>query len=85
MTGRDDFWVVRIDGVAFHVDTPTATTLRAQIIDDILQILQFVDITGMECVARADAVTAIWHTTAGSRAIDRDMEAARKAEGGFEK
>jgi hypothetical protein len=84
VSAPDDYWVVRLNEFNIYVDEETATRLRGEMVDDIVQVFQFQDLGRMEHAIRSHEVKAIWHTTPEARALDRDMEKAHKAEGGFD-
>lgn len=84
MTAPDDFWIVRLHDFHFCVDEATARALTTDLVNGVKEILQFTDLGGAEASVRSADVTGIWQTTTRSRQSDREIEAAHKAESGFD-
>lgn len=74
------FWTVETPQYVFRVSPTAAAQLDVELTAAIVEFVRFTDLAGSACVYRREKVLGLWESTPGSRAADRAVTAALKAE-----
>lgn len=74
------FWTVEGPSYVFRVSEVTALHIKCELLNAIVEFIQFPDICGSPCLYRREQIVGMWRSTPESRAMDRALNRAVAAE-----